>query len=150
MWGTVVAATLLTAPALGGLAACEQSAEDRRDDYCKAVSETSHDLTRTADEEGPGAFLVALPMLEELGAAAPRDLKDEWQVYLAALRNLRDVLAEVEVEPEELVDRIPKRLSRAERERVRGALVNTRSEKTRRAAQGITQHALDVCDTQIL
>ncbi|WP_446499891.1 hypothetical protein [Nocardioides alcanivorans] len=107
-------------------------------------------MTRTADEGGAGAFLDALPILEELAQGSPSDLKDEWQTYLTSLRNLRDVLAEIAVDPEELADGVPTRLSKAERQRVRGAVRNVRSVETRQAAQGITQQALDVCDVQIL
>ena len=138
---------LLLLPVVAG---CEQSEEERRADYCAAVSDAAEELTRTADEGGAGAFLDALPLLEDLAQQSPSDLKDEWQTYLGALQNLRDVLADVEVAPDELEDGVPERLSKAERRRVEGAVRLVRSEKTRTAAAGITQQALDVCDTQLL
>lgn len=143
-------ALALVALVLPVLAGCQQSEEDRRADYCEAVADAADELTRTADEGGAGAFLQALPVLEELAEQSPSDLKDEWQTYLGALRNLRDVLSETGVEPEELTDGVPERLGAAEQERVLGAVRNVRSRATAQAAQGITQQALDVCDTQIL
>ena len=134
----------------GAVAGCDQSEEERRADYCAAVSAAAEELTRTADEGGAGAFLDALPTLEELAQQSPSDLKDEWQTYLGALENLRDVLAEAEVEPDELGDGVPRRLSKAQRQRVEGAVRLVRSDKTAAAAAGITQQALDVCDTQLL
>ncbi|WP_110205621.1 hypothetical protein [Nocardioides daejeonensis] len=143
-------AAVLILTLLFGLGACSKSAEEKRADYCAAVKDASTGLTRTADEGGASAFLKALPVLEELAEQAPSDLKDEWQTYLGALRNLRDVLAEAKVTPEELSDGVPKRLSEEERARVLGAVRNARSPQTQAAAQGITQQALDVCRTQIL
>nr|WP_235735134.1 hypothetical protein [Nocardioides alcanivorans] len=145
--GGAVVLAVLAGSALTG---CQQSEQERRADYCKAIADASATLTRTADEGGAGAFLDALPILEELAQGSPSDLKDEWQTYLTSLRNLRDVLAEIAVDPEELADGVPTRLSKAERQRVRGAVRNVRSVETRQAAQGITQQALDVCDVQIL
>ena len=137
--------------ALGLLAtACQESDDDRRAAYCDLVEEKADELTRTVDEGGAGAFVELLPTLEELGDAAPIDLKDEWREFLDPLRALRDVLEETGVEPDEVDGELPEELTREERLRVRNTAALLATPEVFGAVQGIEQHALDVCHTSIL
>jgi len=134
-----------------GLAGCQQSAEQQREEYCAAVAEEGSELTRIADEAGPAGFLQALPILEGLAARAPSDVRDEWQTFLDALHGLRDALEESGVDPEAMGEEgLPEGLSRAERRRVRAQASVLASGDVVAATQGIEQHALDVCRTPIL
>lgn len=142
----------LVAALVVGLAACGSSDPDveRRSAYCEALEEAQPELTRTADEAGPDAFLTLLPTLEELASASPSDLKDEWQVYLAALRGLRDALGDAGLAPADLAEGIPDGVDDSTATAVTAAVRNLRSGETRDAASAITQQALDVCGVQIL
>ncbi|MDT0201498.1 hypothetical protein [Nocardioides sp. AE5] len=135
-----------TAPLTG----CSGSAEDQRAGYCEAVSTHSATLTRIADEEGAGGFLSALPILEELGREAPRDLVDEWATLLNALHGLRDALQAAGLEPDDVAGELPDDLAEAERRRIRGAASVLASPEVQRATAGIEQHALDVCGVSLL
>lgn len=135
---------------LGLVVGCSESDQDRRDAYCQTLEEAQPELTRIADEAGPGAFLDLLPRLEEIGAEAPSDLKDEWQTYLTALRGMRDGLEAAGLEAEDLTDGVPTDLPTDEATAVTAAVRNLRSAQTEAAATGITQHALDICGVQIL
>lgn len=148
-WPALVLVALLLLA--GTLAGCgEPSPEERRETYCDLVDEKSEELTRATDEGGPGAFVDVLPTLEELGDAAPSDLKDEWQVFLNALHGLRDVLEDTGVDPDQVTGELPETLTRDERRRIRGAAALLVSDEVRAAVQGIEQQALDVCKTQLL
>lgn len=136
--------------ALTGLAGCEQSAEEKRSAYCAQVKDDSDDLTRITDEGGAAAFLEALPILERLSDKSPSDLKDEWQTFLNGLYGLEDAMNEAALEPEELDEGLPKGMDPADRKRVTQAANFLQDPRVVTAAQGIEQHALDVCDTPIL
>ncbi|MBD8869736.1 hypothetical protein [Nocardioides donggukensis] len=130
---------------------CGSSAEEQRDDYCAAVEEQGARLTRISDEGGPGGFIEALPVLEELAGQAPADLRDEWRTFLDALRGLRDALSETGLDPDDVTaDGLPDGLSQQERRRVSGAASVLARDDVRSATVGIEQHALDVCSTPLL
>lgn len=135
----------------GLLAACQQSDDERREAYCEQVEEVGPELTRISDEGGAAGFLSALPLLEDLAAEAPGDLRDEWKTFLDALRGLRDALDETGVDPEQVTDEgLPDDLSRDDRRRIRAQASVLASEETVAAVQGIEQHALDICKTPLL
>jgi hypothetical protein len=128
----------------------EPSPEERREEYCEQVAEDSERLTRISDEGGAGAFLTALPTLEELAAKAPDDLRDEWSLLIDALRGLRDALEDTGVEPAQVDGKLPADLPAAERRRIRAAASVLADPDVVTATQGIEQHALDICRTPLL
>lgn len=140
----------LAAPLTLGLASCSQSEQDRRDAYCEKVTMSSDDLTRITDEGGSGAFVTALPIFEELGAASPSDLKDEWQVFLNALHGLESALEEADLDPDAVKDGLPQNLSETEARKITGTASVLASDEVRAASAGIEQHALDICGTPLL
>lgn len=151
MTRTRALALLVVVPLVAGLlGGCQESAEDRREAYCKQVKEDSGDLTRISDEGGAGAFLQALPILEGLAEKSPDDLADEWRTFLDALHGLEDAVEEVGLDPEDVDGGLPKDLPRADRRRVRGAASVLARDDVVAATQGIEQHALDICGTQLL
>lgn len=144
-----LAATLVL---LGLLATvgCSPSEEDVREDYCAQVEKDSDELTRISDEAGARGFLEALPTLEDLADLSPDDLADEWKTYLDALHGWRDALDATGLSAEDVADGMPKNLAKADRQRIRGAASVLNSAEVRAAAQGIEQHALDVCGQPLL
>jgi hypothetical protein len=143
---------VLTAVVLVSLVAtgCEKSEDDARSDYCAQVKADADDITRAVDEKGSAAFVEVLPTLEGLADKAPGDVRDEWQVFLNALRGLRDALEATGVKPEEVSGTLPTGLSAADRRRIRGAASVLAGNDVRIATQEVEQHALDVCHTPLL
>lgn len=129
---------------------CDKSEDDLRADYCAEVEAEADEITRAVDEKGAAAFVAVLPTFEDLADKAPGDVRDEWQVFLNALRGLRDVLDATGVEPEEVNGKLPDDLPAEDRRRIRGAASVLAGEDVRLATQAIEQHALDVCHTPLL
>jgi len=129
---------------------CDQSEDDARADYCDQVEADADTITRAVDEKGSAAFVDLLPTLEGLAEKAPSDVRDEWQVFLNALRGLRDALEAAGLKPEDVTGRLPESLSAADRKRVRGAASVLAGDDVRLATKSVEQHALDVCHTPLL
>jgi hypothetical protein len=143
----LLATVLLLALVVTG---CDKSEDDLRADYCAEVKADADQITRTVDEKGAGAFVAVLPTFEELADKAPGDLRDEWQVFLNALRGLRDALEATGVEPGEVNGKLPADLPADDRRRIKGAASVLAGQDVRLATQAIEQHALDVCHTPLL
>ena len=118
-------------------------------DYCAMVEEEAPGLTRAIDEAGQAGLLEVLPTLEELAAAAPADVEDEWDVFLTAIRGLRDALAETGVDPEQVLE-LPEDLPEDDRRAVTAAAGRLLAGDVMGAAETIDQQALDVCHTPLL
>lgn len=143
----LVASVLLLALVATG---CDKSDDDARADYCDQVKADADAITRAVDEKGSAAFVDLLPTLEGLADKAPSDVRDEWQVFLNALRGLRDALDATGVKPEEVTGKLPAGLSAADRRRIRGAASVLAGDDVRLATKSVEQHALDVCHTPLL
>lgn len=118
--------------------------------YCDRVKDEADSLGRISEQGGPGAFLKALPTLEELADNAPSDLKDEWQTFIDALHGLRDALADAGVDADQLGSKLPAGLTPAERRRIHGSAALLASPEVIAAVRGIEQQAKDVCKTPLL
>lgn len=129
---------------------CDKSEDDLRADYCAQVEADADEITRAVDEKGATAFVAVLPTFEQLADKAPGDVRDEWQVFLNALRGLRDALDATGVEPDEVDGKLPADLPAEDRQRIKGAASVLAGEDVRLATQSIEQHALDVCHTPLL
>jgi hypothetical protein len=129
---------------------CDKSEDDLRADYCAEVKSDADEITRAVDEKGAAAFVTVLPTFEDLADKAPGDVRDEWQVFLNALRGLRDALEATGVQPEEVTGTLPAGLSAADRKRIQGAASVLAGDDVRIATQQVEQHALDVCHTPLL
>ena len=77
---------------VGALTGCSNSPEDVRADYCEVVEEQQFALTEALAQESPDALLGALPQFRELAESAPRDIDDDWTVFLGALEGLQEAL----------------------------------------------------------
>jgi len=129
---------------------CDRSEDDLREDYCAEVEADADQITRAVDEKGAAAFVDVLPTFEGLAGKAPGDVRDEWQVFLNALRGLRDALDATGVKPEEVDGKLPADLPAADRRRISLAASVLAGDDVRLATQAIEQHALDVCHTPLL
>lgn len=120
------------------------------EEYCAVLSDRRAEFGELAASEDPAALLRAVPLLEDVRAVAPSDLKDEWQVFVNAVRGLRDALARAGVDPGDVADgRLPDRLDAAQRRDVTGAADLLASAEVRSAAQGIEDQARDVCKVDL-
>jgi len=142
----VASVVLLTLVVTG----CETSEDDARADYCAQVKADADGITRAVAEKGSAAFVDVLPTLEGLADEAPSDVRDEWQVFLNALRGLRDALEATGVKPEEVTGKLPADLPAADRRRIKGAASVLAGDDVRLATKSVEQHALDVCHTPLL
>lgn len=134
---------------LGGLlTGCggEPSAED----YCEQLRADREEIAAMVSSDSPGALLGRLDLLEGLGEQAPRDLRDEWDTFLAALRGLQDALDEAGADPEDFDDgQAPQGLSAAQRAAVVEAADRVRADDVVAAAGGIEAQARDVCKVNL-
>lgn len=147
----LLATVLLLTPGLAmGVTGCDKSDDDVRTDYCNQVETDADEISRTVAEKGSAAFVEVLPTLEGLARKSPGDVRDEWQVFLNALRGLRDALEATGVKPEEVTGTLPAGLSVADRKRIQGAASVLAGDDVRIATQQVEQHALDVCHTPLL
>ena len=141
--GLVAAVTLLVPLALAGCG-------DQEKTYCSAL-ETRQQLFGEMQDDASGLGLLKhRSTLHTLGAKAPDDLSDEWQTFLGALDAFAKTLDDAGVEPDDFVDgQPPAGLSEAERAKIANAASELSSADVVDAANGIEQHAKDVCKLQL-
>lgn len=134
----------------GVLTGCSNSPEDVRADYCEVVKEQQVALTEALAEESPDALLGALPVFRELAEKAPRDIEDDWTVFIGALEGLQEALAAAGAEaasydaknpPEDVTGEQQEDIARAADELVRP--------EVSAAFEGVKQQAKDVCKTAL-
>lgn len=142
--------TLSLTLVLGALSACSSSPEDARADYCEVVTDQQVALSEALAEDSPDALLSALPQFRALAEAAPRDIDDEWTVFLDALEGLDDALVDAGVDaasydarqpPDEVTEEQQAAIARAA-----DALV---TQEVSDAYAGVQQHAKDICKTPL-
>lgn len=145
-------AVRVVAAVLGGLlllplAGCS---EDPFEAYCGVVEEQRPELSEAVADGSPGALIEALPQLTALEDAAPRDLRDEWDLVVGRVRELRDALEDAGVDPATYDrDDRPAGLTDAQRARIDAAAEQLVAPATVRALTGVQQQARDVCGTPL-
>ncbi len=134
----------------GAVAACSESAEDVRADYCETVSERQVDLTELMAEEGPTTLLDARDVLGDLAEEAPRDIRDEWEQVLDAIDGLDEALEEAGVDAATYdADDPPEGVTEEQRQAIARAADELATRETVEAWEGVKQHAKDVCKTPL-
>ncbi len=131
----------------GLLGAC---AGDPVEDYCAEVEAQREPLSQVTSQGGPTALLEALPALEQLRAASPTDLRDDWDVVVGRLGALDDALAQAGVDPgtydaEEEADG----LAEDDRTAIESAARQLATPEMVRALAAVQQQARDVCGTSL-
>jgi hypothetical protein len=118
--------------------------------YCDAL-ESDQQLFAEMQEDTSGLGLLEhRKTLRALAEKAPDDLTDEWQTLLGALDAFAGTLDEVGVEPGDFVGgQPPETLSPEDRTRIANAASELSSTDVVEAADGIEQHAKDVCKLQL-
>ena len=116
--------------------------------YCDQVA------ARTAAvQTGQGVMqnlVEGLPALQELAAAAPSDLKDEWQVVVNAVDGMRQAFEDTGVDPATTdLSALPASVTPEQRQRLKSAASKLVSPEVEAAVDGIQQQALDVCHTPL-
>jgi hypothetical protein len=127
-----------------------QSCGDEEKAYCSALGADQKMFAEMADDTTGVGLLQHRSTLHALARKAPDDLTDEWQTFLGALDAFAATLHDVGVEPGDFVDgQPPARLSAADRARVAAAASELSDADVVEAANGIEQHAKDVCKLQL-
>lgn len=134
----------------GVLTGCSNSPEDDRADYCEVVQEQQVALTEALAEESPDALLGALPLFRELAEEAPRDIDDDWTVFIGALEGLQEALDAAGVEAASYdARRPPEDVSEEQREAIARAADELARPEVSAAFEGVKQQAKDVCKTPL-
>lgn len=132
--------------AVAGATGCSDSTSE----YCEAVEEHQRELSDIVAGGGPAALLEALPIFEDLAAEAPRDIRDEWDTIIEALRALEEALEDAGVDPATYDHEKPSPgLTAAERDRIEAAADDVADPRTEAALAGVDQQARDVCKTPL-
>lgn len=134
----VAAAVLLT----GTLSACGGG-----DDYC----ELAQDNQSIFVDDGTGVGLLGnIATMQKLADAAPDDIKDEWQVFIAAVTELRDAITSVGLQPSDFTDgKPPSTIPEADKQTIAAAANRLAQTDVIDAGNGIEQHAKDICKLQL-
>lgn len=140
------AASLLAVVLLSGCGG-EPSVED----YCEQLGAERERLAELVGSGDPGSLLGEnLPLLEELGEQAPRDLVGEWDTLLTALRQLDAALGEAGLEVDDFEDgQAPDGAAPEDLEPIAQAVRRLQSADVVAAASGIETQARDVCKINI-
>jgi hypothetical protein len=140
---TLAAAATLLLP----LSAC---GGDDEKSYCDALKSDQQLFAEMQDDTSGLGLLKHRTTLRALAEKAPDDLTDEWQTFLGALDAFAGTLREVGVAPGDFVDgKPPATLAPDDRTRIADAANELSSADVVEAADGIEQHAKDVCKLQL-
>lgn len=141
---------LLTAVLPAVLLLSLQACGDDEKSYCSALSGDQKVFSEMQDDTSGVALLQHRSTLHSLAEKAPDDLNDEWQTFLGALDAFAKTLHDVGVSPGDFVGgQPPAGLSAADRARVADAASELSDADVVEAANGIEQHAKDVCKLQL-
>ncbi|MCW2818579.1 MAG: hypothetical protein JWR42_1366 [Marmoricola sp.] len=120
--------------------------EDPVDAYCSRLEADRPKIAAMVDSASPSPLLGNRRLLHDLADAAPSDVADEWQTFLAALDGLQKALDRAGVKPSEFVGgKPPGNLTAAQRGGIADAVAQLGTDDTLAAASGIEQQARDVC-----
>jgi hypothetical protein len=123
---------------------------DDEKNYCNALESDQQVFAEMQDDTSGLALLKHLTMLHGLADKAPDDLTDEWQTFLGALDAFAGTMHDLGVNPDDFVDgKPPAGLSEDDRKRIADAASELSSPDVVEAANGIEQHAKDVCKLQL-
>jgi hypothetical protein len=139
---TLVTAAALLLP-LSGCGSDEKA-------YCDALKSDQELFAEMQDDTSGLGLLKHRTTLHALAEKAPDDLTDEWQTFLGALDAFAGTLHDIGVAPGDFVDgKPPATLSADDRTRIADAANELSSADVVEAADGIEQHAKDVCKLQL-
>jgi len=134
---------------VASLTACASETES----YCAELEEQKQTLTdlATGSTDPSGNVLgETLEVFQTLREAAPGDIEDEWSTLVFAYEGLADAFEAAGTTPGEFdPGSPPEGVSDAEAERIERAAAELRSQRVVEAADGLQQHARDVCKVDL-
>jgi hypothetical protein len=146
---TVVRRTLavaLSAVLVVSLAGCASDTER----YCDTLSEKKQTLTDLAASEDGDVLEQTLDVLRDLRDEAPSDIEDEWSTLVFAYETLGDAFEDAGTSPGEYDPASPPAdVTEEQAKRIEGAAAELRSARVMQAADGLEQHARDVCKVDL-
>lgn len=135
------------------LVASTTSCASETESYCAELEEQKQTLTdlATGSTDPAGNVLEeTLEVFQTLREAAPGDIEDEWSTLVFAYEGLADSFEAAGTTPGEFdPGSPPEGVSDAEAERIEGAAAELRSQRVVKAADGLQQHARDVCKVDL-
>jgi hypothetical protein len=120
------------------------------DSYCDTVKDHQSEIGSALRNGNKSGALQLLPAFEDLQAAAPDDVRDDYQLLVTRITALRNALDDAGVDPA-TYDPLhpPAGLTPAERVRIRGAAAQLAAPDAVQALASVQQEALDVCHTPL-
>lgn len=136
-FGLIIAASVFL------LAACATPVTQ----YCRALDEAEPTLSKLAGE--PAGLLASRPLMHRLAGKAPHDLLAEWTTFIGALDQFGRDLTVAGIDPATYQGKADlMELPADQQELVVAAADQLTAPDVIAAAEGITQHAADVCQVQ--
>lgn len=143
------APTLLAgALVLSSLTGCASESEQ----YCDELKDKRQTLNDLAVAETPpsDALEQTREVFEDLHDAAPADIKDEWFTLLSAYEALVEAFDDAGTNPAEYdPEAPPEGVTDEEVQRIEDAAAKLASRRVLDAADGLEQHARDVCKVDL-
>jgi hypothetical protein len=131
------------------LTGCASEGESYCDEL-KADKQTLADLAAGSGEPGADTLDETLEVFGDLREAAPGDIEDEWTTLVFAYENLAEAFDAAGTTPDEYdPSDPPEGVSAAEAKRIEGAAAELGSRRVLGAADGLEQHARDVCEVDL-
>jgi len=135
--GVVLLASLLTA--CGG-----------NDGYCDRVQDHQAEVGSAIRNSDPTGALQLLPAFQDLRAAAPDDVRDDYQLLVTRITALRSALDDAGVDPSSYDPQHPPAgVSPTERTAIRQAAAQLAAPDVAQALVSVQQEVLDVCHTPL-
>ncbi len=119
-------------------------------DYCGAVKDHQSELGSIVSSGGKTALIRALPVFEDLQSRAPQDVKDDWQLLVTRITDLRSALDHAGVDPASYDPAHPPAgLGAEDRGLILRAAARLAASDTQQALANVQQEVLDVCHTPL-
>ena len=138
---TGLAAVVLLAPLLTG---CGQTS------YCETVKDHQAEMGSVMNSGARTGILALLPAFQDLKAAAPDDVQDDYQLLITRITALRKALDDAGVDSSSYDPKHPPAgLTPAERAGIRRAAAQLAAPDVVQALGSVQQEVLDVCHTPL-
>jgi hypothetical protein len=147
-WRPALSASLAGWLGLAGLAGCGNETER----YCDELEEQRQVLAELAVSTGEGEDTLArtVQVLRGLHTAAPGDITDEWSTLVFAYQGLVEAFQAAGTTPGRYDPASPPAgVTAAEADRIADVAAELRSPRVLDAAEGLEQHARDVCQVDL-
>lgn len=131
---------------VASLAGCATDTER----YCDTLSERKQTLTDLAVARDGDVLGQTLDVLRDLRDEAPSDIEDEWSTLVFAYETLADAFDAAGTSPGDYDPAAPPEgVTEQQVQRIEGAAAELRSGRVMQAADGLEQHARDVCKVDL-